>query len=144
MSEEKDEHWYSICPSCGIKTLIPIKNLEQENKELRTRVAELEKKVEEYEATKQTDRSFEALMNYQLKLNELQNRLSTLLKASEGMAECLPSGHEEVEDGFYSCPKAENYFGQYEGTPIEKRPCYCGYDKAANALADFRAVRGDK
>ena len=33
--------------------------------------------------------------------------------------------HYECDDGWYSCPKTDSYFGHYEDEPISKRPCYC-------------------
>lgn len=38
--------------------------------------------------------------------------------------------HYECEDGWYSCPKSDSYFGKdYEDYPIEERPCLCGADE---------------
>lgn len=44
--------------------------------------------------------------------------------------------HSGCEDGFYACPKSEDYFGSFadDETPIEKRPCYCWADPAREAL----------
>lgn len=33
--------------------------------------------------------------------------------------------HDGCDDGYYACPKSEDYFGKYESTPIEERPCFC-------------------
>ncbi len=43
--------------------------------------------------------------------------------------------HAETEDGYYSCPKAENYFGHDEDV------CYCGKDKADAILAKIAAAK---
>ena len=44
-------------------------------------------------------------------------------------------GHTECEDGFYACPQSDSYFGEYEGMPVDQRPCSCGWDDIAAALA---------
>jgi hypothetical protein len=39
----------------------------------------------------------------------------------------FPIEHVGCEDGYYACPKSEDYFGEgYEDLPIKERPCYCG------------------
>lgn len=38
--------------------------------------------------------------------------------------------HDECDDGFYSCPKAENYFGS---APRDR--CYCGMDRRNQDVA---------
>ena len=45
--------------------------------------------------------------------------------------------HRYCEDGFYACPKSESYFGSYDRTPIEQRPCECNGDEAAQLLKDM-------
>jgi hypothetical protein len=59
-----------------------------------------------------------------------------LVKALEG----LRRSHLEVEDGYYSCPLMENYFGPEEG-----ETCNCGADKH-NAKLDaiIAALAGGK
>lgn len=45
--------------------------------------------------------------------------------------------HRGCEDGFYACPKSEDYFGEYEDKPIELRPCECHKVIVDNALNSF-------
>lgn len=47
------------------------------------------------------------------------------------------SQHRDCEDGYYACPKSETYFGSYESTPIEDRPCHCFGDDASQLLKDM-------
>lgn len=43
--------------------------------------------------------------------------------------------HKLVESGHrYYCPKAEGYFGDWDGFPIEDRPCTCEHDEAKRTL----------
>lgn len=38
----------------------------------------------------------------------------------------FPVVHHGCDDGFYACPKSEDYFGRHESLAIEERPCDCG------------------
>lgn len=95
-----------------------IKQLEQENKELRTRVAEQEKLIEWHKTDTHDAMEWK---------NELQTRLSTLLKASEGMEKAL--------ERIVEIPDQTDY---------EEDPCgqvNAMHEKATKALADFRALK---
>ena len=52
----------------------------------------------------------------------------------------IASNHNGCEDGFYACPKSPDYFGRYDETPIEQRPCFC---RANDAKALLLAQRKD-
>lgn len=60
---------------------------------------------------------------------DLQERIVQLLRAV--------AKHNDCEDGFYACPKAEGYFGSYERLPMSQRPCECWGDDAAQLLIDM-------
>lgn len=40
----------------------------------------------------------------------------------------LKLSHLEVNDCWYSCPKASNYCGKTDDLPFEERECECGAD----------------
>lgn len=115
------DHEKMMCSECEfeldgeyyVQYVVP---LEQENKELRTRVAELE--VE----NKVWTEASELWVNVGHQNAELQNRLSTLLKASEGMENALEYITDNLEE---------------DGTKWVM-------DTAEQALADFRAVKEGK
>lgn len=65
--------------------------------------------------------------------DEMYNRIIKLLISI--------SYHRYCEDGFYACPKNEDYFGSYDHTPIEQRPCECYGDDAAQLLKDLEASK---
>lgn len=62
----------------------------------------------------------------------------TLEALERGAAE-----HYECEDGWYSCPKSESYFGSYSDTPISDRPCSCGQSLNLDAATLLRAMAAD-
>jgi len=45
--------------------------------------------------------------------------------------------HAYCEDGFYACPKNKDYFGKYEGIPIERRECTCFAEEAQALLKEM-------
>ena len=47
------------------------------------------------------------------------------------------SRHRYCEDGFYSCPKSDGYFGYQDWKPVEERPCDCGAAAAIQLLKDL-------
>jgi sugar-specific transcriptional regulator TrmB len=106
-----------------------IKEVADSNKELRTRVAELEKEIKDRQETEQSLLS--ELNQYKSKtvnvvaFHKLEDRLSTLLKASEGMEKALEEGTHMVLRSLDSAGDDEHEF----------------LEKAKKALADFRAVK---
>lgn len=91
-------------------------NLIKENKELRTRVAELEKDLDD-----------KAVSYCNGEILQLKTRLSNLLKASEGMEKAL--------ERIVEIPDQTDY---------EEDPCgqvNAMHEKATKALADFRALK---
>jgi hypothetical protein len=48
--------------------------------------------------------------------------------------------HRYCEDGFYACPKSEEYFGIFSEIPIERRKCDC-YAEEAQALLKEMGVK---
>ena len=70
-----------------------------------------------------TDNNHESLVN---RVHKLEDFIRRQFKS-----------HDECEDGFYSCPKAENYFGSWDDdTSGDPRPCECGYDEAMRLLSN--------
>jgi len=61
--------------------------------------------------------------------NELFARVVEFIKSK--------TQHRYCPDGFYACPKNEEYLGLYSGTPIERRVCNCDADKAIQLLKDL-------
>jgi hypothetical protein len=61
--------------------------------------------------------------------NELFTRVVEFIKSK--------THHRYCEDGFYACPKNEEYFGLYSGIPIEQRQCNCDADEAVQLLKDL-------
>ncbi len=45
--------------------------------------------------------------------------------------------HRGCDDGFYACPKSEDYFGEYEKYDIKNRPCYCEVEHTKPKIKDF-------
>ena len=58
------------------------------------------------------------------------------LRAARALLAKIAAKHMGCGDGFYACPRNEDYFGQYTDneTPIEQRPCYCWTDDARAVL----------
>lgn len=102
-----------------------IERLDDENKELRTRVAELE--VMKIDAEKRWDEIAESL----------NSRLSTLLKASEGMEKYVMHGET---CNLYHHP-SNGMLPLNHGNEGFSWKCTCGLD---GCLADFRALKETK
>jgi chromosome condensin MukBEF ATPase and DNA-binding subunit MukB len=91
-----------------------IKEVADSNKELRTRVAELEKEIKDRQETEQSLLS--ELNQYKSKtvnvvaFHKLEDRLSTLLKASEGMEKALEEGTHMVLRSLDSAGDDEHEF----------------------------------
>ena len=62
--------------------------------------------------------------------NELFVRIVKFLESN--------SHHRYCEDGFYACPKNDEYFGRYSGVPIEQRRCDCDADEAIAILKEIK------
>jgi len=45
--------------------------------------------------------------------------------------------HRYCEDGFYACPKSEDYFGRESGMPMKRRTCDCGAEEAIQLLKEL-------
>lgn len=58
-------------------------------------------------------------------------------KRQQEFVETFFTVHEGCDDGFYACPKSEDYFGEYENKPIEERPCYCAVENAKPKVSAF-------
>lgn len=60
--------------------------------------------------------------------------LSTQVKALREFVAQVAVEHTGCEDGWYACPRSEDYFGDYEDRPIEERPCFCVARRAQAVL----------
>lgn len=61
-------------------------------------------------------------------------RLTPLLEALAECVELFPTFHDTCEDGFYSCPAAENAF------PDQRGSCNCGADARIKALTALESA----
>ena len=65
-------------------------------------------------------------------------RLAALERVRDLMERAAET-HRGCEDGFYACPRSEDYFGDYEAKPMEQRPCECwkeSFDAALDAAKE--------
>lgn len=101
-----------------------VEDIKQSREELRTRVAELEKELKDSE-----DAAGYVLHDF----NELQNRLSTLEKVSEGMEKAL----EEAINKRRRWLRETDFEDEWDGKDELA-------DKWSMNLADFKKIRGEK
>lgn len=66
--------------------------------------------------------------------NDENARLTPLLEALAECVELFPTFHDTCEDGFYSCPAAENAF------PDQRGSCNCGADARIKALTALESA----
>jgi hypothetical protein len=66
--------------------------------------------------------------------------LLAALREHRDLLRKIAAKHQGCDDGFYACPRSEDYFGQYvdDEVPVEKRPCSCWAERAAAVLAKVR------
>lgn len=70
-------------------------------------------------------------------LNAIDERDQLLRRCKEFISK-VAKQHDEADDGYYSCPKAENWFNAMDNEPpIDERPCHCWCDRAKAVLSDL-------
>lgn len=67
-------------------------------------------------------------------LDVVMNRLARLSKLEAFVQDIVDSGHQSVEDGYYSCPRHPDWISAGRRYP-NGNPCYCLYERAVKVLS---------